>query len=182
MVRKYIDHVAEPNPGLAELRKRELHMSTNTQTATTAASAGTATAPANKLYSVLLGPRRSGRDNAPKEGEKTITMIISAPDYKNGWERAREVTRVGSANFQVGGKPALVHSDKEQKNVLTVAPGIWSVRSVTSLTEKRSKAQPIGLNDLVARAKAENIAIPAAVQKLIDAMSAPAEASAPAAN
>lgn len=148
-------------------------MAANTDAGSTPAPKAAATpepaptpAPAPKFYMATAKTRKP----ASADAAKTITFVVSGPDYKSAWEAARKVTQLGVALF-VKDFPDTVFADNERKAApVDFRPGEFTVESVQSLQQRSAKVKDASLDDLLAKAQEANIKIPESVAKLIEDM------------
>lgn len=121
--------------------------------------------PAVKYY--LATAESRAPDPTTKETVK-VTFVVSGPDYKTAWATAREVTRVGTTHFDGN-----VWADKtREKKLEDLRPGSFTVKSLDSLQERRSKQPAVTLDNLLTTLEERNISIPAKMREVIDELRA----------
>lgn len=132
-----------------------------------------------KDYRVVIGPRNS------KDAGETQSFVIRADSYKLAWERGREVTRTGSADFaethHKDGSTVRLMSDIGNDAVPSIKAGVFSVKKVESLQQRTAKKDALTVERLVEVMAERNIRIPAQLQSLIDELNAagPAQTAEP---
>lgn len=86
------------------------------------------------------------RNPEPGVQPTKVMITIQAPDYKEAWENARMLTRVGSAEFaQDGGK---AWSDPARTKAVIMRPGRYTIKAVASLQPRTTKTQAITVDQL----------------------------------
>lgn len=96
-----------------------------------------------------------------------IEFVVADIDYKTAWQQGRAVTRFGIEQFKAQNPGKTAWTDKTRTAELTISPGVYTVKSLDSLQERRKDKAPITVDNLLEAATAQGVKVPKAVADLI---------------
>ena len=115
------------------------------------------------------------RANADRKSDgNSISFLVEGPDYKTGWQIARNMVRIG-------GELTSVNPDGTVGDTITVAPSEYTVRSQFSLDKRQKRIDPPTVDEFLAYCDDNGISVTkrqrAAVDELVASKREQAEQS-----